>query len=170
MAQLLLALLITLSVTGCAARQNATATPAARDSVSETSVRAHMEFLASDALNGRGSGTRDEWIAASYIGSHFQRWGLEPLGDNGFVQEVRVERGEVVAAPTLAFAGQRVTHAKEMLVTAFATARTLGPLQKYQSGTAVTPGAVVLLPATNPPDAGETARASMVLSLETPQL
>jgi hypothetical protein len=26
----------------------------------EASIRAHMEFLASDALNGRGSGTRDE--------------------------------------------------------------------------------------------------------------
>ena len=35
--------------------------------ITETSVRAHMGFLASDALNGRGSGTRDEWIAATYI-------------------------------------------------------------------------------------------------------
>src|SRR5688500_16491672 len=29
-----------------------------RDSITEASVRAHLEFLASDALNGRGSGTR----------------------------------------------------------------------------------------------------------------
>ena len=33
--------------------------------INETSVRAHMAFLAGDALNGRGSGTRDEWIAAT---------------------------------------------------------------------------------------------------------
>ena len=32
-------------------------------------IRAHMEFLASDALNGRGSGTRDEWITATYVAS-----------------------------------------------------------------------------------------------------
>lgn len=38
------------------------ATGAAKPRVSEASVRAHLEFLASDALNGRGSGTRDEQI------------------------------------------------------------------------------------------------------------
>ena len=30
-------------------------------------VRAHMEFLASDALRGRGSGTADELVAATYV-------------------------------------------------------------------------------------------------------
>src|SRR5687767_10182185 len=40
-----------------------------RDSITDASVRAHLEFLASDALNGRGSGTRDELLAADYIGS-----------------------------------------------------------------------------------------------------
>ena len=47
----------------------------------------HMEMLASDALQGRGSGTRDEWLAATYIASQLRRWGLAPLGDDGdFVQ------------------------------------------------------------------------------------
>ena len=50
-----------------------------------------MEFLASDALNGRGSGTRDEWIAASYAASLMQMWGLEPVGDGGFVHEIPVK-------------------------------------------------------------------------------
>ena len=40
-------------------------------------VRAHLEFLASDALNGRGSGTRDEQIAAEYVGAHSGGSGLE---------------------------------------------------------------------------------------------
>jgi len=35
--------------------------------ITEASIRGHMEFLAGDALNGRGSGTRDEWLAAAYI-------------------------------------------------------------------------------------------------------
>jgi hypothetical protein len=34
-------------------------------------------------MNGRASGTRDEWVTATYIASHLRRWGLEPLGDNG---------------------------------------------------------------------------------------
>ena len=32
-------------------------------------VRAHEEFLASDVMQGRGSGTRDEEITATYVAS-----------------------------------------------------------------------------------------------------
>jgi hypothetical protein len=70
--------------------------------VTEASVRGHMEFLASDALNGRGSGTRDEWLAATYIASHLRRWGIDPLGEaGGYVQTVDVpQRSSIpVAAP-----------------------------------------------------------------------
>jgi hypothetical protein len=63
----------------------------ARDSITEASVLGHMEMLASDALNGRASGSRDEWITATYIASQLRRAGLEPLGDNGsFVKEIEV--------------------------------------------------------------------------------
>ena len=48
-----------------------------------------MEFLASDAMNGRASGSRDEWIAAAYAAAQMRRAGLEPLGDDGgFVQAI----------------------------------------------------------------------------------
>jgi Zn-dependent M28 family amino/carboxypeptidase len=40
-------------------------------------VRAEMSFLASDALRGRGSATRDELVAATYVVSQFQSFGLE---------------------------------------------------------------------------------------------
>jgi Zn-dependent M28 family amino/carboxypeptidase len=40
-------------------------------------IRGEMSFLASDAMNGRGSATRDEWIAATYVASQFQSFGLE---------------------------------------------------------------------------------------------
>jgi Zn-dependent M28 family amino/carboxypeptidase len=50
-------------------------------------VRAELGFLASDELHGRGSGTRDEHLAALYAASLFQSFGLEPAGDNGeFIQ------------------------------------------------------------------------------------
>lgn len=52
-----------------------------------------MDFLAGDALNGRGSGTRDEWIAAAYAAAEMRRFGLEPLGDaGGYIQAIRLER------------------------------------------------------------------------------
>jgi hypothetical protein len=51
-------------------------------------VRGDMSFLASDALHGRGSGTRDEHLAALYAASLFEGFGLKPGGDHGsFLQE-----------------------------------------------------------------------------------
>jgi Zn-dependent M28 family amino/carboxypeptidase len=46
-------------------------------------VRAELGFLASDELHGRGSGTRDEHLAALYAASLFESFGLEPAGENG---------------------------------------------------------------------------------------
>jgi Zn-dependent M28 family amino/carboxypeptidase len=46
-------------------------------------IRADMDFLASDELNGRGSGTRDEHLAALFAASLFESFGLEPGGDGG---------------------------------------------------------------------------------------
>jgi len=68
--------------------------------VSEASIRGHMEMLASDAMNGRASGSRDEWLAATYIASQLRRFGLEPLGDaGGFVQEIATTRPDASGAP-----------------------------------------------------------------------
>jgi hypothetical protein len=47
----------------------------------ERNIRAELGFLASDAMQGRGSATGYERIAAEYIGSQFQQFGLEPGGD-----------------------------------------------------------------------------------------
>ncbi len=55
-------------------------------------VRAHEEFLASDAMGGRGSATRLEEIAANYVASEFIGYGLKPApGMNGYLQSADVE-------------------------------------------------------------------------------
>lgn len=116
--------------------------------VSDALVRAHMSFLASDALNGRGSGTRDEWIAATYIGAQFERLGLQPLGDQrGFVQTVEIERTEAVDPPVLTVGTGQYTQGKEMLVRSLAKSAVTGTLQKYRPGKPVIPGAILLVPA-----------------------
>jgi hypothetical protein len=138
-------------------------------SITELSVRSHMTFLASDAMNGRGSGTRDEWIAAEYLGSQLQRWGIEPLGDNGgYVQQVEIERFETTAPPRMTIGGRQLTHGKEMLVQRLSAARLSGPLQKLTPGAAVQPGAIVLMPEQPAPDLSTTGAAA-VLSLQTAQ-
>ena len=49
--------------------------------IKEQNIRAELGFLASDAMQGRGSGTNYERIAAEYIASQFRQFGLEPGGD-----------------------------------------------------------------------------------------
>jgi Zn-dependent M28 family amino/carboxypeptidase len=51
--------------------------------IKETNVRAEMNFLAGDAMQGRGSGTIFERIAAEYVGSQFMQFGIEPAGETG---------------------------------------------------------------------------------------
>ena len=71
--------------------------PLHAQSIREQDIRAELGFLASDAMQGRGSGTVYERIAAEYIGSQFQQFGLEPGGDTdsaankSFVQRVPVQ-------------------------------------------------------------------------------
>ena len=45
--------------------------------------------LASDAMQGRGSGTPDELKAANYLAGELRQIGVSPLGDNGdFIQDI----------------------------------------------------------------------------------
>jgi Peptidase family M28 len=120
-------------------------------------------------MNGRQSGSRDEWIAAAYIGAQLRRWGIEPLGDDGgYVQDVRIERSELAAPPTLSFGNSRWTHGKEIAIARLGGTRVSGALQRFRPGVAVWKGAVLLLPeGTAPPAAAETAAASMTLALES---
>src|SRR5215471_14814396 len=46
-------------------------------------IRAHVKFLASDLLEGRGTGQRGGDIAAEYIGTQFALYGLKPAGEDG---------------------------------------------------------------------------------------
>src|ERR1700681_4228669 len=55
-------------------------------------IRGAMEFLASDALQGRASGSHDELLAATYLASELREIGIEPAGDSGgYTQNVTGE-------------------------------------------------------------------------------
>ncbi|HEX6182458.1 MAG TPA: M28 family peptidase [Pyrinomonadaceae bacterium] len=59
---------------------------AALEQVSAESMRGHLSFLASDALEGRRTPSRGLDIAAEYIAAQFRRAGLEPVGNDGYFQ------------------------------------------------------------------------------------
>ena len=67
------------------------------DPAAAARVRGHIEFLADDLLEGRGTGTRGHEIAASYVASQFRALGLQPAGENGsWYQWVPLRRARLV--------------------------------------------------------------------------
>ena len=76
------------------------ATPA--EQIAMASVRAHVEFLADDLLEGRDTGSRGHAIAARYVASRFREMGLEPGGTNGsWFIDVPLRRATNAATPTV---------------------------------------------------------------------
>ena len=55
----------------------------AAKSIDAEKIRAHVRFLSSDLLEGRGPGTRGGELAAEYIATEFALSGLQPAGENG---------------------------------------------------------------------------------------
>ena len=107
--------------------------------VREDNVRAQLNFLASDALQGRGSGTIYERIAAEYMGAQFRQFGLEPGGDadsagnKSFVQRVPLEAVKFTEAPALSVTDGTNTHkwqfGRDFLVSFLSSPKIAGELQ-----------------------------------------
>lgn len=51
--------------------------------ITTEAVKGQLNFLASDWMEGRAVGTRGEYMAADYIASMFQTYGIQPFGDAG---------------------------------------------------------------------------------------
>ena len=157
------------SLAGCADHGAPRTTPnrPGGGGISEASVRAHLEFLASDALNGRGSGTRDEWIAADYVGAQFRRLGLKPGGTGGFVQTVDILRAAATGKPSIAIGDTlKWTFGQEFVAGSVSAPTITGPLQRISgSAASVRRGAIVFLPDENMELAGQVLQAGVAAVL-----
>jgi len=60
------------------------------DHISADSLRGHLSFIASDALEGRATPSRGLDLAAEYIAAQYRRAGLEPAGDDGYFQTATI--------------------------------------------------------------------------------
>jgi hypothetical protein len=90
-------------------------TPSAQQIASQITandLKADVSFLASDAMRGRGTPSRELDIAAEFIASQFRRAGLEPAGNDGYFQDapfVRVTLNLEGLQLTLEIGGKAVT-------------------------------------------------------------
>lgn len=124
--------------------------------IKERNVRAHMEFLASDALQGRGSGTRDELIGGRYIAAQLRQFGIEPAGDadasgnKDYIQSINIGTRQSFSSPpklSFTFNGTNTewTHGKEIIVWRMSATSITGQLQKLSADGKPNAGAVAFV-------------------------
>jgi Zn-dependent M28 family amino/carboxypeptidase len=87
-----------------------TAIACAQTDISGERMRAHVKFLASDLLEGRGVGTRGGELATAYIASQFALVGAQPAGENGtYFQRVPMVGATTSSNATLSAVGPSQT-------------------------------------------------------------
>ncbi|QHN02966.1 M28 family peptidase [Granulicella sp. WH15] len=113
-------------------------------------VRAHEEFLASDVMAGRGSATRDEEIAATYVASEFMGYGLKPApGMSGYLQSAEVDAPVLSSDTVLSVSGIKLQQGKDFYVLFSTGSNVSGGLVRVADGAvgkaSVPKGSAVLL-------------------------
>src|SRR6266481_1583163 len=104
-------------------------------------IRAHMEFLASDALRGRGSATPDELVAATYVGVVLEQYGIAPAGDDGtYLQRAVILQPKLRAAPVVRYrtdggSPTSWTYGQDFEAEYFSNPTFQGPLQRIDAET-----------------------------------
>lgn len=113
-------------------------------------VRAHESFLASDAMRGRGSATHDEEVAATYVASEFEGYGLQHApGMDGYIQSAEVVAPVLDGKATITAGNVTLNEGKDFDLLVSGGEGAAGPMVRISAadaGAAKVPrGAVVLL-------------------------
>jgi hypothetical protein len=65
------------------------------EAIQSARLQTHVDFLASDLLEGRGTATRGYDLAALYVASQFELLGLKPGNQNSFYQTIPFRRADL---------------------------------------------------------------------------
>ena len=118
--------------------------------IERNAVEAHMNFLAGDELQGRGSATRDEAIAAAYAAAQFRLAGLTPVpGMDGYLQRAPVIRTTPSGAARLTVGDMTLSQGTDFTILNGGLAATSGTITVAEDLTNL-PAAEVLMMA--PPE------------------
>ena len=85
---------------------------------SPAALRAHVEFLADDLLEGRKAGTRGHEVAARYVATRFEALGLQPANGESWYQVVPMQSSALVPGvqPTLTIGGRVFPHKEDVVL------------------------------------------------------
>lgn len=95
-------------------------------------VRAHVDFLADDLLEGRDAGSRGFDIAAKYVATQFEGLGLTQAVQGSWYQPVTLSMADIVSGttPSLTIGGTKYETGGDVIVGAFGRE----PEQKLDAG------------------------------------
>ena len=65
-----------------------------RDKALVKQLESHVQFMASDALEGRRAGSVGEQKAVDYIITQYQKTGIAPAGVDGYIQDFPIDEGK----------------------------------------------------------------------------
>jgi len=82
---------------------------AAAAKVNAGTIAAHVRYLADDLLEGRGAGTRGSELAMKYVAAQFERLGLTPAGDDGYLQRFDIVGLKTTVVKPPSFRGKNGT-------------------------------------------------------------
>lgn len=134
----------------------------ALDEIRAGDLAAHLQFLSSDALEGRGPVSRGGDRAAAYLAAQLERLGLAPAGDDGtFLQRVPLVETRVDAAHVLTGSGLALAQPHDIVVS---TDRTDTRLE-YRGGLVFVGFGIVAPDGTWNDYAGVDVRGKVVLAL-----
>lgn len=86
----------------------------------QAAIKAHVSFLAADALKGREAGTPEYDIAAEYVASEMEAAGLEPAaGDGKWLQPVPLIAAKPVGEPVLTVDGTPLAFGTDFTIRSF---------------------------------------------------
>ncbi|WP_109488951.1 M28 family peptidase [Occallatibacter savannae] len=145
-------------------------------------VTAHEYFLSSDVLAGRGSATRDEELAATYVASEFESYGLKTApGMKGYLQSADIVAPKLDGHASLQIGDSTLEEGKDFFL--FASPGTSASAKLVHVAAAQTPraeipaGSAVLVTGAADPkslmpavSALYRSGAAIVLAPETPAL
>ena len=125
--------------------------------IERNAVEAHMNFLAGDELQGRGSATRDEAIAAAYVAAQFRLAGLTPVpGMDGYLQRAPVTKTTPSGAAVLTVGSNALVQGTDFAILTGGLSGASGAVTVASDPAALPSGAEVLMIA---PEEGPGVRA-----------
>ena len=140
------------------------------DSITQTDLRADLFFLAGDAMRGRLTDTNENRVTVDYIRSRFERAGLKPIANGGYLHNYNLMTPTLGEGNSLSFTSSAAPNGDVTGTREFTSGQEFYPQRFSASGTAtaavVFAGFGIVAPRWNHDDYRDAVRGRIVMVLD----